>query len=185
MGSCTKRCTEHAQLQRRGDELRKNSSAATSLLALLRCCFHNKLRSVAGTVHGDDIFYRWPAPGYIEIGSDTQVEMEDFRSHFGSRAFSVQVIIVAGSDHVFHRFPFDLLIQVSATQLPLFFVHFFRSLPIAQMKMHCTFHCQDHRRYLQTLVLLMVLAMTLTGCVNARSMHGSKSSETFCYHSRV
>ena len=41
-------------------------------------------------------------------------------SHFGSRAISAQVNIVAVSDHVFHRFPFDLLIQVSATQLSLF-----------------------------------------------------------------
>ena len=32
---------------------------------------------------------------------------------------SVQVNIVAVSDHVFHRFPFDLLIQMSATQLSL------------------------------------------------------------------
>ena len=43
-----------------------------------------------------------------------------FRSHFGSRAISVQLNIVAVSDHVFHRFPFDLLNQVSATQLSLF-----------------------------------------------------------------
>ena len=40
-----------------------------------------------------------------------------FRRHLGSRAISVQVNIVAVPDHVFHRFPFDLLIQVSATQL--------------------------------------------------------------------
>ena len=33
--------------------------------------------------------------------------------------------------------------------------------------MLCTLHCQDHHRDLQTLVLLMVLAMTSTGCVNA------------------
>ena len=45
------------------------------------------------------------------------------RSHFGSRAISVQVNIVAISDHMFHRFLFDLLTQVSATQLSLFFVH--------------------------------------------------------------
>ena len=42
------------------------------------------------------------------------------RCHFGSRAISVQVNIVAVSDHVFHRFPYDLLIQVFATQLSLF-----------------------------------------------------------------
>ena len=37
-----------------------------------------------------------------------------------SRALSVQVNIVAVSDHVFHRFASDLLIQVSATQLSKF-----------------------------------------------------------------
>ena len=42
------------------------------------------------------------------------------RGHFGSRAISVQVNIVAVSAHVFHKFPFDLLIQVSAAQLSLF-----------------------------------------------------------------
>ena len=42
------------------------------------------------------------------------------RSHLGSRTNSVQVNIVAVSDHVFQMFPFDLLIQVSATQLSLF-----------------------------------------------------------------
>ena len=41
-------------------------------------------------------------------------------SHFGSRAISVQVSIVAVSDHVFHMFPFDLLFQVSATQHSVF-----------------------------------------------------------------
>ena len=52
----------------------------------------------------------------------TNVKMKDvvFRSRFGSIAISVQVNIVAVSDHVFRRFPFDLLIQVSATQLSLF-----------------------------------------------------------------
>ena len=42
------------------------------------------------------------------------------RDDFVSRGFSVQVNIVAVSDHVFHRFPLDLLIQVFATQLSLF-----------------------------------------------------------------
>ena len=49
-----------------------------------------------------------------------------FRSHFGSRAILVQVNIVAVSDHVFHRFLVDLLIQVSATQVPLFLCILFR-----------------------------------------------------------
>ena len=34
--------------------------------------------------------------------------------------------------------------------------------------MHCTLHCQDPRRYLRTLVLLIGLAMTSTGWVTAR-----------------
>ena len=42
------------------------------------------------------------------------------RSHFDSRAISIQVNIVAVSDHVFQRFPLDLLIQVSAFKLSLF-----------------------------------------------------------------
>ena len=44
------------------------------------------------------------------------------RGHFGSRAISVQVSIVAASVHVSHKFPFDLLSQVSTTQLS-FFAH--------------------------------------------------------------
>ena len=38
----------------------------------------------------------------------------------GSRAVSVQVNVVSVSDYAFHKFPFDLLIQVSAAQLSLF-----------------------------------------------------------------
>ena len=38
-----------------------------------------------------------------------RMALKRFRSQFGSRAISVQVNIVAVSDHVFHRFPFDLL----------------------------------------------------------------------------
>ena len=65
---------------------------------------------------------RTPGP-YSSLSALEQIEelmVRVVRSHFGSRAISVQVSIVAVSDHVFHRFPFDLLIQVSATQLSLF-----------------------------------------------------------------
>ena len=41
-------------------------------------------------------------------------------SHFGSRSYLGPSEQMAVSDHVFQRFPFDLLIQVSATQLSLF-----------------------------------------------------------------
>ena len=58
-------------------------------------------------------------------------EMEDkipntskfFRSHFGSRAVTVQVNNVAVSDSVFHIFSVVMMIQVSATQLFLFSVY--------------------------------------------------------------
>ena len=46
---------------------------------------------------------------------------DEIRSHFGSRAISVQVNIVAVSVHVFHIFPFDLLSQVSASCFQFFF----------------------------------------------------------------
>ena len=51
------------------------------------------------------------------------------RSHFGSRAISVQVNIVAVSDHVFHKFPFDLLLQVSLfLRIPFVFMANARTL---------------------------------------------------------
>ena len=34
-----------------------------------RCCFHNKLRSVAGTVHGDDIFVAGPRQDTSKMGA--------------------------------------------------------------------------------------------------------------------
>ena len=55
-----------------------------------------------------------PVNGHV---SRTQLRI---RGHFGSRAIPVQVNIVALSDHVFHRFPSDLFIQVSATKISLF-----------------------------------------------------------------
>ena len=41
-------------------------------------------------------------------GEDWEEVCDSFRSRFGSRAISVQVNIVAVSDRVFHRLPFDL-----------------------------------------------------------------------------
>ena len=44
-----------------GDELRKGLiSCNLTVGTVSRCCFHNKLRSVAGTVDGDDIFVAGP-----------------------------------------------------------------------------------------------------------------------------
>ena len=40
-----------------GDELRKGFVSCSLTVGIVsRCCFHNELCSVAGTVHGDDIF---------------------------------------------------------------------------------------------------------------------------------
>ena len=44
-----------------GDELRKGLvSCSLTMGTVSRCCFHNVLCSVAGTVHGDDIFVAGP-----------------------------------------------------------------------------------------------------------------------------
>ena len=59
-----------------GDELRKGLvSCNLTVGTVSRCCFHNELRSVAGTVHGDDICVAGP-----KNGSDTQEKMGDSRS---------------------------------------------------------------------------------------------------------
>ena len=72
---------------------------------------------------GEDLIATWKSKikWYSENNHFKEMNRIDgIRSHIGSRAISVQVNNVAVSDHVFHRFPFDLLIQVSATQLSLF-----------------------------------------------------------------
>ena len=59
-----------------GDELTKGFvSCSLSIATLSRCCFHNESRSVAGTVHGGDIFCRWSSTGCSEDGNDTQEEV--------------------------------------------------------------------------------------------------------------
>ena len=58
LGSCGRRCTELAQLQRRWEiELRKELvSCGLTVGTGSRCSFHTELCSGAGTVHGGDIF---------------------------------------------------------------------------------------------------------------------------------
>ena len=83
--------------------------------------------------NGEPVVFEWKVfPGHttLKLLQEVRSSMEEkhirpegliqIRGHFGSGAISVQVNIVAVSDHVFHRFPFDLLIQVSATKLSLF-----------------------------------------------------------------
>ena len=60
------------------DELRKGLvSCSFTVGTVSRCCFHNELCSVAGAVHGDDIFVTGPRQ---DIGGDTQEKMGDSRS---------------------------------------------------------------------------------------------------------
>ena len=117
---------------------------------------------------------------------DLENMITQLQSHFGSRTISAQVNIVAVSDHVFHRFPFDLLIQVSATKLSLFLcIPSFRWLPIARLKMQCTLPCLVHRRrYLQLLVLLTVLLLTLDNTVSRPiTMEEKSTRSTYSYRS--
>ena len=70
LGSCARRCTELAQVQHRGrDELRKGLvSCSLNVGTVSCCCFHNELCSVAGTVHGDDIFVAGPRQDIAKWG---------------------------------------------------------------------------------------------------------------------
>ena len=85
------------------------------------------------SVDGEPVVFEWTFfPGHttLKLLQEVQSSREEnhirpegliqIRNQFGSRAISVQVNIVTVSHHVFHRFPFDLLIQVSATKLSLF-----------------------------------------------------------------
>ena len=61
-----------------GDELRKGLvSCSLTVGTVSRCCFHNELRFVAGTVHGDDIFVAGPRQDFSKMGGDTEEEMGD------------------------------------------------------------------------------------------------------------
>ena len=53
-----------------GDELRKGLvSCSLTVGTLSRCCFHNELCSVAGTVHGDDFFVAGPRQDVAKMGA--------------------------------------------------------------------------------------------------------------------
>ena len=54
----------------RGDELRKGLvSCSLTVGTVSRCCFHNELCTVAGTVHGDDIFVAGPRQDIAKMGA--------------------------------------------------------------------------------------------------------------------
>ena len=60
------------------DELRKGLvSCCLTVGTVSRCCFCSESCSVAGTVHGDDIFVAGPRQDLAKIGSDTQEKMRN------------------------------------------------------------------------------------------------------------
>ena len=59
-----------------GDELRKGLvSCSLTVGAVWNFCFHNELRSVAGTVHGDDIFVAGPRQDIARVGAKLKKKM--------------------------------------------------------------------------------------------------------------
>ena len=53
--------------------------------AVSRCCFHNELRSVAGTVHGDDIFVAGPRQDIAKMRATLKKRWETRDQMFGSK----------------------------------------------------------------------------------------------------
>ena len=68
-----------------GDELRKGLvSCNLTVGTVSRCCFHNKLRSVAGAVHGDDIFVASPRQDISKMGATLKIRWETRDQMIGS-----------------------------------------------------------------------------------------------------
>ena len=103
----------------------------------------------------------WLHLHFVDWSNQWNHQAHHIRSHFGSRALSVQVNIVAVSDHVFHRFLFDLLIQVSGTQFSLFLCILFRFDGYRSCKRRCIAHFLARvAASVRMLVLLTVLVTT-------------------------
>ena len=59
------------------DELRKGLvSCSLTVGTVSRCCFHNELCFVAGTVHGDDIFVTGPRQDFAKMGATLKKSLE-------------------------------------------------------------------------------------------------------------
>ena len=78
LGSCARRYTEPRPAAASWrDELRKGLvSCNLTVGTVSRCCFHNELRSVAGTVHGDDIFVAGPRQDISKMGATLKKRWE-------------------------------------------------------------------------------------------------------------
>ena len=68
------------------DEMRRGLvSCSLTVGTVSRCCFHNELCSVAGTVHGDDIFCRWSASGCSKMWATLKKRRETRDQMIGSK----------------------------------------------------------------------------------------------------
>ena len=69
-----------------GDGLRKGLvSCGLTVGMVSRCCFHNELCSVAGTVHGDDIFVAGPRQDIANMGATLKKRWETRDQMIGSK----------------------------------------------------------------------------------------------------
>ena len=69
-----------------GDELKRGLiSCNLTVGTVSRCCFHNKLCSVAGTVHGDDIFVGGPRQDIAKMGATLEKKWETRDQMVGPR----------------------------------------------------------------------------------------------------
>ena len=68
------------------DELRKGPvSSSLTVSTVSRCCFRDGSRSVAVTVHGDDIFVAGLSPGFCEHGTTLKKRLETRDQMIGAR----------------------------------------------------------------------------------------------------
>ena len=68
------------------DELRKGLASCNFTVGTVsRCCFHNELRSVVGTVHGDDIFVAGPRQDISKMVATLKKRWETRDQMIGSK----------------------------------------------------------------------------------------------------
>ena len=137
--------------------------------------FHTESRTIPM-----DFLYRQSWQGTCKMSPNKCLEGHEaalhFRSHFGSSHFLFER---ARCLPVHERFWFSL-VQVSTTSFVVFHLFSWQVLMMGPMCLSLFIPI-----LLQMMVLLMVLALNSTELVTAQSMHSSRSSETFCHHSRV
>ena len=85
LGNCAKRCTELAAVSW-GDEWRKGLvSCCLTDGTVSRCCFRNESCSVAGTVHGDDMFVAGPRQEFSKMEATLKIRWETRDQMIGAK----------------------------------------------------------------------------------------------------